>query len=182
MVAPFQTPGPVDALLLELIEQGDVDSMSRLYAAHSRGVYTVALKILRDASAAEDVSQDVFLRLWRSPSSFKPARGSLGGWIAVVARNRAIDVLRARKSTDPVDDLLLISSSNPAKDLEQTLLVERLRPLLARLPPAQRVALDMSFFRGMTHAEIAEATHSPLGTVKSRIRSAMLSVGKGIRG
>jgi RNA polymerase sigma-70 factor (ECF subfamily) len=182
VVAPFQTPGPEDVLLLELIEQGDVDSMARLYDAHARVVYSVAVKVLRDASAAEDVLQDVFLRLWRSPSTFKPARGSLGGWLAVIARNRAIDILRRRKNTDSVDDLLLPSSSDPAKDVEQSLLVDRLRPLLARLPEAQRVALDMSFFRGMTHAEIAEATHTPLGTVKSRVRSALLSIGKGIRG
>jgi len=182
VLAPAKYPDLHEAPYLDLIAQGDVNAMAHLYDAHSRIVYSVALRILRDPSAAEDVLQDVFLRIWRTPSSFVAARGSLGGWLAVIARNRAIDVLRTKKPTDSIDDVPLPSKINLIEDVQQSLLVARLRPRIARLPSAQREALDMAFFRGMTHAEIAEATQSPLGTVKSRIRSALLKIGKAIHG
>ena len=93
-----QTPsGQDDATLLALVERGDEYAMAALFDRYSKIVYSVALRVLRDPASAEDVLQEVFMQIWRSPERFVESRGSLGGWLAVVTRNRSIDLLR-RKS------------------------------------------------------------------------------------
>lgn len=169
-----------DSLLLELIQEGDESAMGRLYDTHSRIVYSVGLRVLRDPAAAEDVLQDVFLRIWREPTSFIAARGSLGAWLSIIARNRAIDVLRKRRPADPIDDIPLRAPGDLASDVERSLMMEQIRPLIAKLPEAQREALELAFFRGWTHAEIARTTQIPLGTIKTRIRSALKSLGSAV--
>jgi RNA polymerase sigma-70 factor (ECF subfamily) len=145
---------------------------------YSKVVYSVALRVLRDPAAAEDVLQEIFMQVWRNPGSFTSTRGSLGGWLAVVARNRSIDTLRRRRPTDSVDDVVLASSSNIAVEAERNSLMERARSVIATLPGEQRKTLEMAFFDGLTHSEIAELTGDPLGTVKTRIRSALLTLRK----
>jgi RNA polymerase sigma-70 factor (ECF subfamily) len=152
--------------------------MASLFDRYSRIVYSVALRVLRDPAAAEDVLQEIFMQVWRNPESFTSARGSLAGWLAVVARNRSIDTLRRRRPTDSVDDVVLASSSNIAVEVERNSLMERARSVIATLPGEQRKTLEMAFFDGLTHSEIAEMTGDPLGTVKTRIRSALLTLRK----
>ena len=174
-----QTDGTEDdAFLLEFVQQGDRAAMATLYDRYSRIVYSVALRVLHEPEAAEDVVQDVFMQLWRTPSSFVAARGSLGGWLAIVARNRAIDTLRRKRPTTSVDDVALASSCNLADEAERNTLMQRARSAIQELPREQRKTLEMAFFDGLTHTEIAEITGDPLGTVKTRIRSALQSLRK----
>ena len=177
---PAHPQETTDSILLALIQSGDEAAMACLYDSYSRIVYSVALRVLRDPSAAEDVLQDVFLRIWRSPSSFVSARGSIAGWLAIISRNRSIDLLRKRRPMDSVDDLPLQSSINVFRDVEGTVMAERVKSLIAGLPAAQREALDLAFFQGFTHFEIAEKTLIPLGTIKTRIRTALLGLRCGL--
>jgi RNA polymerase sigma-70 factor (ECF subfamily) len=167
-----------DAQLLDRVRRGDEQAMATLYDLYSKVVYSVALRVLRDPAAAEDVLQDVFLGVWRKPERFVSARGSLGGWLAVVARNRAIDTLRRKRPSEQVEEVFLASPFNLADEAERNTLMERVRAIILHLPLDQRKTLEMAYFDGLTHTEIAEITGDPLGTVKTRIRTALLTLRK----
>ena len=167
-----------DAALLALVQRGDESAMASLFDRYSKVVYSVALRVLRDPASAEDVLQEIFMQIWRSPDGFIATRGSLGGWLAVVSRNRSIDTLRRRRPTDSTDDVILASPCNLADEAERNVMIERARSVMVTLPLEQRKTLEMAFFDGLTHSEIAEMTGDPLGTVKTRIRSALLSLRK----
>lgn len=152
--------------------------MADLYDRYSGIVYGVALRVLGDTTAAEDVLQEVFLQLWRRPQAFETDRGRLAPWLAVIARNRAIDVVRKRPHQEDIDALPIPSRVNLEDSSAQRLAVEKVRRVLAGLPQEQRKALEMAFFEGMTHTEIARKTGEPLGTIKTRIRSALQAVRK----
>jgi RNA polymerase sigma-70 factor, ECF subfamily len=170
--------GQDDSALLLLVQRGDEPAMASLFDRYSKVVYSVALRVLRDPAAAEDVLQEVFMQIWRNPDSFVATRGSLGGWLAVVSRNRSIDALRRKRPTDQVDDMELASNYNLADEAERNSLMEKARSVIGLLPIEQRKTLEMAFFDGLTHSEIAEITGDPLGTVKTRIRSALTSLRK----
>jgi RNA polymerase sigma-70 factor (ECF subfamily) len=170
-----------DVELLEKIQRGDESAMAILFDRYSRIVYSVALRVLRETSAAEDVMQEIFMQVWRNPNSFVAAKGSLGGWLAVVARNRSIDTLRRKRPTDQVEEIALASPTNLADEAERNIMMERARAGIVLLPAEQRKTLEMAFFDGLTHSEIAELTGDPLGTVKTRIRSALLTLRKGFQ-
>ena len=167
-----------DASLLALVQRGDESAMASLFDRYSKVVYSVALRVLRDPSAAEDILQEIFMQIWRNPDSFIATRGSLGGWLAVVSRNRSIDALRRRRPTESVEDVPLASPYNLADDAERNIMTERAREVIVLLPAEQRKTIEMAFFDGLTHSEIAEITGDPLGTVKTRIRSALLTLRK----
>jgi RNA polymerase sigma-70 factor (ECF subfamily) len=167
-----------DAALLELVQRGDEPAMASLFDRYSKVVYSVALRVLRDPASAEDVLQEVFMQIWRNPNGFIATRGSLGGWLAVVARNRSIDALRRKRPTEQVDDMALASNYNLADEAERNGMMEKARGVIRLLPIEQRKTLEMAFFDGLTHSEIAEMTGDPLGTVKTRIRSALTSLRK----
>ena len=167
-----------DSVLLERVRRGDENAMAALFDRYSKVVYSVALRVLRDVAAAEDILQEIFMQVWRSPGSFLETKGSLGGWLAVVARNRSIDALRRRRPTDQVEEVYLASPFNLAEEAERNSLMTRARAVIVQLPPEQRKMLEMAFFDGLTHTEIAEVTGDPLGTVKTRIRSGLLTLRK----
>lgn len=167
-----------DAALLALIQRGDEHAMASLFDRYSKVVYSVALRVLRDPAAAEDVLQEVFMQIWRSPDGFVASRGSLGGWLAVVSRNRSIDALRRKRPMESVDEIALASNYNLANESERNMMIERARGVIQLLPMEQRKTLEMAFFDGLTHTEIAEMTGEPLGTVKTRIRSALSALRK----
>ena len=152
--------------------------MAMLFDRYSKVVYSVALRVLRDPASAEDILQEVFLQIWRNPESFSAARGSLGGWLTVVTRNRSIDALRRKKPSDPVEEIALSAPYDLSDEAERNTLMEKARSVIYRLPAEQRKTLEMAFFDGLTHSEIAEMTGDPLGTVKTRIRSALMSLRK----
>src|SRR2546425_5526743 len=101
-----------DATLLLMVQKGDEAAMASLFDRYSKVVYSVALRVLRDPASAEDVLQEIFMQIWRNPEGFIATRGSLGGWLAVVSRNRSIDALRRRRPSEQVDEMALASPYN----------------------------------------------------------------------
>ena len=147
-----------------------------LYDRYSRLVYSVALRVLRNPAAAEDVLQEIFIQIWFRSESFAIAEGIFPRWVAVVARNRSIDVLRKSRPEDTLEGLDLASRYNLANRAEHNLLCAQARMLIAALPGKQRKVMELAFFEGMSHAEIAEITGKPLGTIKSSIRNALAAL------
>ncbi len=158
----------------------EADALSRVYDLYSTVVYSVAMRVLRDSAAAEDVMQEVFLKLWQQPESFADHRGSLCGWLAVVARNRSIDKIRSSRRMENVDDLQLSNNIDLGADAEREIMLGKVRVVLETMPADQRQAVEMAFFEGHTHTEIAQQTGQPLGTVKTRIRSALITIRKAL--
>jgi len=157
---------------MERVRARDAGAFEALYDRYHRLVYGVALRVLGEQSSAEDVTQAIFMKLWTDPQSF--TAGNFNAWIVRVARNRALDALRAR-SARPHEEL---PETLPAEDaLEDTALAQidagAVRNALAQLPEEQRSLIELGFFGGVTHHEIARSTGIPLGTVKTRIRSGL---------
>lgn len=180
-VSGTQAPNnPDEAALVERIRSGEETAMAEMYDRYSGIVYGVALRVLGDTSAAEDVLQEVFLQLWRNPQAFDANRGKLPAWLAVIARNRAIDHLRKRPMEEDIEDLPISTGLNLEDEAAQSLAVQKIRGALSQLPPDQRRAMELAFFEGMTHTEIAARTGEPLGTIKTRIRAGLLAVRKAV--
>ncbi len=152
--------------------------MAELYDRYSSLVYAVALRVLGETGAAEDVLQEVFLQLWRKPAAFDGARGSLATWLAVITRNRAIDCLRKRRPETDLDEDLVSVSPDPFGEAERARAAEKVRGVLGAMASAQRTALEMAYWGGMSHTEIADKTGEPLGTVKTRIRAGLIALRK----
>lgn len=167
-----------DLALLERVRKGDQPAMAEVFDKYGRAVYSVALRILKDSGHAEDVMQEIFFQIWRNSESFVPGRGSLGAWLVVVARNRAIDMLRRRKPTDSVEDVVLTAPFDVAADAEHNVVMEKIQKVLRELPAEQQRSMELAFFEGLSHSEIAERTGDPLGTVKTRIRLALMTLRK----
>lgn len=167
-----------DATLLSAVRSGDEHAMAQLYDRYSSIVYSVALRVLGDTGAAEDILQEVFMQLWRSPNAFDPSRGSLPGWLAVIARNRAIDSLRKRRPETDITEIVVSVEPDFASGAEWSRALEKIRSTLTSMPSPQRSALEMAFFEGLTHTEIAAKTGEPLGTIKTRIRAGLVTLRK----
>jgi len=169
-----------DRQLMDQLRRRQPDALSRMYDQYSTMVYAIAMRVLRDTAAAEDVMQEVFLKLWQQPETFADHRGSLCGWLAVVTRNRAIDRIRGAKRFENVDDLQLANTVDMGTEADRNMMLAKVRLVLETMPPDQRRTLEMAFFEGQTHTEIAAQTGQPLGTVKTRIRSALISIRKAL--
>lgn len=152
--------------------------MTELYDRHSCLVYSVALRVLGDTGAAEDVLQEVFLQLWRKPGAFDAARGKLAPWLAVIARHKAIDQVRGRREQTDIEDIIVSVDAHLEEAADRERATAKARAALATMPAEQRRVLEMAFFQGLTHTEIAEQTGDPLGTVKTRIRSGLMQLRK----
>jgi RNA polymerase sigma-70 factor, ECF subfamily len=156
----------------------DPEAFRRAFAAHERSVYATAFRILGNGAQAQDVVQDVFLRLWRRPRAFDPARGELGPYLRLMARSRALDLWREAQAAGRADDRfkIVVETDAPPLDERPDLTAERedtaaaVRAAVARLPDAQREALVLAYWGGLTADEIARRVAIPLGTAKSRIR------------
>jgi RNA polymerase sigma-70 factor, ECF subfamily len=170
--------GSADVSLVSAIRSGDENAMALLYDRYSSIVYAVALRVLGDTGGAEDVLQEVFMQLWRNPGVFDSSRGNLGAWLAVIARNRAIDGLRRRHPETNIADVIVSVEPDLAGHAERTRAMQKVRGALGAMPPAQRSALEMAYFEGLTHTEIAAKTGEPLGTIKTRIRTGLLALRK----
>jgi len=171
-------PANVDRSLIRGISNGREDAMAELYDRYSSIVYSVALRVLGDTGRAEDVMQEVFMQLWRNPAAFDANRGSLGAWLAVITRNRSVDALRKRRpETDP-EDVVLSVVPDMAGQADRSRVAEKVRGVLSGMPATQRAALEMAYYQGMTHTEIASKTGEPLGTIKTRIRAGLIALRK----
>jgi RNA polymerase sigma-70 factor, ECF subfamily len=167
-----------DLALVKAIRSGDQGAMAALYDRYSSIVYSVALRVLQDTGAAEDVLQDIFMQLWRNPGAFDASRGNMASWLAVIARHRAIDSLRRRRPESDIGDIVVAVEPDLTSDADRSRAMEKVRDALGTMATPQRAALEMAYFEGLTHAEIAQKTGEPLGTIKTRIRAGLLSLRK----
>jgi RNA polymerase sigma-70 factor (ECF subfamily) len=153
----------------------DEAALEALYDRYAGLLSSVLNRILRDKQAAEEILQDIFYQLWRTASQFDSSRGSLPGWLMVIARNRAIS--RLRHHNPAAGEELLENAISVPFNLEnaiaQTELLVRVRGVMEALPKEQRATVELAYFEGLTHTEIAERTGDPLGTVKTRLRTAL---------
>ena len=177
---PPENASPTEQQLMRQIRERRPEALSTLYNLHSTLVYSVAMRVLRDRAGAEDVTQEVFLKLWQQPDSFAEQRGSLCGWLVVVTRNRCIDRIRGSRQFENVDDLQLSNNIDMGAEAEREMMLEKVRAVLETMPFDQRQAMDMAYFEGRTHTEIAQQTGQPLGTIKTRIRSALIAIRKAL--
>jgi RNA polymerase sigma-70 factor (ECF subfamily) len=164
---------------------GDDRALAALYDRHGGVAYSVAMNILGDAGDAEEAVSDAFIQVWSNAASFDPARSSVVAWLTMITRTRALDLLRGRRrrtlrtersaATDiagfaaPVADL----GPSPERSAELGELSRSVTAAIAELPPPQRRALELAYFGGLSHSEIADELDEPLGTVKTRIRAGM---------
>jgi len=167
-----------DLAAVTAMKAGEQSALAELYDRYSSVVYAVALRVLGDTGAAEDVLQEVFLQLWRNPGAFDAARGSLGPWLAVITRNRAIDALRKRRPETGIEDVIVSVAPDLAAEADRSRVAEKVRGVLGTMSSLQRSALEMAYFQGMSHSEIAEKTGEPLGTIKTRIRAGLMVLRK----
>jgi len=173
-----------DAELVARVAESDTDALAQLYDRYSQAIFSLCLRIVRDRPAAEELTQEVFVRLWRSAASFEPGKGRVSTWVLRIAHNLSLNEIRRRQSrpaiapdTDwEVESARLSDSSSEADPAMSAWLRERadgIRQALAQLPQAQRQAIELAFYGGLSQAEVAAALGDPLGTVKSRIRTGM---------
>lgn len=161
------------------LQAGDQSAVAELYDAYSAALYGVITKVVKDTTAAEDVLQDAFVKIWLNRTSFDNSKGSLFTWMLNISRNLAIDALR-RKAVRPQE---LIQTEEESVDIEDrhgydAIVPEHVdvRDSLQILPQDQKFVVELMYFKGYTHSEISEEFNIPLGTVKSRLRLAMISL------
>ncbi|MGB2592951.1 MAG: sigma-70 family RNA polymerase sigma factor [Candidatus Acidiferrum sp.] len=176
-----------DATLLSRLLQNDVSAFEQLYDRHSRLVYGLVLRILQQASTAEEVVQDVFLQLWRNAGQYDSSRGPFVPWLCTLARNRALDHLRLkserqrRREDLPGELPSAVVAPDFEKALDEKRCAQRVRALMDSLAPQQKKAIELAYFEGLSHSEIAATLKEPLGTVKSWIRNGLLRLKEGLQ-
>lgn len=174
--AAARAPTPVtDAELVALLREQPAAGIAALYDRYGRLVYSVALRIVQDHGAAEEITQDVFVRCWRTVERYRAEQGSLAAWLLAIAHNRAIDELRSRRGKEQrrpratADELPAVLEPG----FDAALLRGDVRQALGALPESQREVIELIFWDGLTRREIAEQLRLPLGTVHTRLRLGM---------
>lgn len=169
-----------EAVLLARIAERDEGAVEALYAKYSGPLYSLAYQVTGADRFAQDVVQEVFIAVWKDAARFDPARGAVGPWLFSLARHKAIDLVRreanVRKRTADVDMELETAPDDVDHEAWLNLRRDRVRGALAQLTEPQRTALELAFFAGLTHVEVAERLGIPLGTAKTRIRTALLKL------
>jgi RNA polymerase sigma-70 factor, ECF subfamily len=173
--------------MLERMAAGDGDALRELYDIHARAVYSLAVRILRSQSDAEDIVQEVFVQAWRQATRYDASRGTVAGWLLMQAKSRSIDRLRARRARPEQSEEARVSEPVDASDAADIQIVRgeqaaRVRQALDELPALQKTALELAYYEGLTHVEIAEQLEQPLGTVKTRIRQGLLKLRQALGG
>ena len=171
-------PVPDSALIAKMMS-GDESALSTLYDRYAPMLFGMLMRVLNDRQAAEEVLQDLFLQLWRNAGQFDANRGSLPAWLMVIGRNRAISRLRGRRDREVLEEEegdfagTFASPQNIEDEAARNQMARTVSSALQQLPPEQRQAVELAYFEGMTQSEIASKTGIPLGTVKTRVRTAM---------
>ena len=171
-----------DAELVDRVAVGTADALDVLYERYSRVVFSFAFRILGDRASAEELLQEVFLRTWRQASNFSQSKGTFVTWLLSITHNMAIDEIRKRNrrpkranSEDPM--LMLANMRDTDTPVDERAVLSSVRTEIAsaleQLPVAQRTAIEMAYFQGLTQREIAEQVGEPLGTIKTRMRLGM---------
>ncbi len=174
----------VDPTLVRAVAEGSAEALGTLYDRHAGTVFGLAKRILTRQEDAEEVVQDVFAQVWRDAPRYDPSRASVAGWIMVLARTRAIDRLRARRARPDQQDGIEPAQAPPlvaaGQDPEHAVLSKeassKVRAAFDALPDSLRTLVELAYFQGLTHSEIAGQTGVPLGTVKTRLRTAVASL------
>lgn len=172
------------ARLVGAMAKGDKSAMASLYDQLSGPLYSLAYRMLGDATEAQDLTQDIFLQLWRTAAAYDPSRGSVFSWAVTLTRNRAIDRIRMRQRRTEIlsaaaPDLQPAAPAGEGDSAAALWLREKsatVRRALAELAPDQQQAIELAFFAGLTQQEIAERLKEPLGTIKARIRRGLLKL------
>ena len=168
------TKDGADSDLIGLVGNGDGVALMSLYDRYNRQAFGLAYRILGDAPTAEEVVQDAFLALWRHARSFDTGRGGVKTWLLTIVHNRSIDRIRSAKSRGGTVELEVADyagiTTDPWDEVADRLDGAQVREAVAELPPDQRTAVELAYFQGLTHQEIAEQTDIPLGTIKGRLR------------
>ncbi len=164
-----------DEDLISLIAQGDAEAFAVLYDRHCRPAYSLAYRMMGEKQAAEDLTQDAFLKIWRSATSYRAQRGSVRTWLLSIVHNRGIDQLRSLASRRRTQEKVEASApkSQPSEAFSESWRNsqrEQVREALKSLPKEQLKILELAYFSGYTHVEIAELLDLPIGTVKGRMR------------
>ena len=181
MVSAMDYEHAEDRQLIEAICSSDRAALEALYARYSGPVYSLAMHMLRDAGAAEEVAQDTFFNIWRRANSYKAPRGSVTSWLFSIAHNRTIDELRKRKrdynrirhGVDLTNKATESREHDPTEYVTSQFEGIRLKDALTTLRPEQREVVVLAYFGGLTHSEISRHLDQPLGTVKTRMRLAI---------
>jgi RNA polymerase sigma-70 factor (ECF subfamily) len=169
----------LDSVLLERIAARDAAAVGELYDRHSRLLYGLILRILADRGEAEEILQEVFVLVWNRAATYNPGLGPPAAWLVGIARNRAIDRLRANSARRRAFESVRVDvESNESPETNASLGEEQraIRQALDAIPPEQRDLIEEAFFLGFTHSELAERHNLPLGTVKTRIRTGLLAL------
>ena len=166
--------------MVRTLADGNADALGALWDRHARYLYSLAYRILRDPGWAEEVVQDVFVRLWKNPLKYDPSRGELRSWLLTITHHAAVDGLRGRRGTATARetgperlDFMVHRDEDPSDSAWSSIRAESVRDAVSELPPEQREVMELIYFSGLTQREISERTHQPLGTVKSRLRLGM---------
>ena len=171
-----------DQASLARIARGDQAAFAELYDRHARLVYSLALRILQDGADAEDIVQEVFAQVWAQAARYDPSRGAVAAWMLMLTRSRAIDKLRAKRvrpesaADESAAENVMDLAATQDLELLSAEQVTRLQRALKELPDAQRTALELAYYEGLTHLEVAARLGEPLGTVKTRIRQAVMKL------
>src|SRR5579863_10735844 len=187
MTSKYGDSASPDATLVHRLLQKDVGAFEELYDRHSRIVYALVVRILQQGSTAEEVVQDVFLHLWRNAGQYQPSRGPFVPWLLTLARNRALDQLRLkserqRRREDQTEEIpAVVSAPDFEGKFDEKRRALRVRELIASLQPQQKRAIELAYFEGLSHSEIAAKLQEPLGTVKSWIRNGLLKLKEGLQ-
>lgn len=164
---------------------GDENALSEVYQRHSGIVLGLAQKIIRDRTLAEDVTQEVFVRLWKHPDRFDPARGTLRSYLLAQTHSRSVDVIRSetsRRIREERDATLgAVTHISIEDEVVELRMSEHIRQALGELPSSERAAIEMAYFGGHSYRQVAALLGEAEGTVKSRIRSGMLRLGATLR-
>jgi len=178
---------PPEATLPERLIHKDVKAFEQLYDLHSRTVYSLVRRIIQQSSTAEEVVQDVFLQLWRNAAQYDSEKGPFVPWLLTLARNRALDHLRLKserqRRREDLTEVMPPLAIAPGYEeiLDQKRRAERVQALMGSLHPRQKQAIELAYFEGLSHSEIAEALKEPLGSVKSWIRNGLQRLKEGLQ-
>jgi RNA polymerase sigma-70 factor (ECF subfamily) len=166
-----------DAALVVAIGRWSEDALAEAYRRHGGAVYALARRVVRDTSIAEDVVQEVFVRLWTTPDRFDPERGSLRSWLLAQGHGRSIDRLRSDTARRTREERDALRTADAGYDVEREAwdlaVAGRVTDVMAALPAAERQAIELAYFDGYTYREVAKLLDTPEGTIKSRIRAGL---------